>query len=146
MRRFRFTGLGLLVASQVVALLIAASVGFGARTNSTSLHIQVVNRTKDDAVEVVLDGRRVYAGRPMPHSLLEPNPVPENAGTYEMTGGSDHNLLVEVPAGRARGQLHWNSDSPKDQWLVIFWTPSSNPAKASGTITFSMQRGPAGAR
>ena len=145
MRRFRCTGLGLLAASQAMALLVA-SLGFGARTNTTSLHIQVVNRTKDDAVEVVLDGRRVYAGRPIPHSQVETNPIPENAGTYEMTDDSDHNLLVEVPVGRARGQLHWSSDSPKDQWLVIFWTPSSNPAKASGTITFSMQRGPAGAR
>ena len=146
MRRFRITGLSLLAASQVIVLMMVASSVFGARTNSTSLHIQAVNRTKDDAVEVVLDGRRVYAGRPIPHSQLEPNAVPENAGTYEMAGGSDHNLLVEVPAGRARGQLHWNSDSPKDQWLVIFWTPSSNPAKASGTITFSMQRGPASAK
>jgi len=145
-RRFRFAEPGLLLASQVIALLIAASVGFGARTNATSLHIQVVNRTRDDAVEVVLDGRRVYLGRPIPHSQLEVNPVPENAGTYEMEGGSDHNLLVEVPAGKARGQLHWNSDSPKDQWLVIYWTPSREPAKANGTITFSMQRGPAGAR
>ena len=125
--------------------LLAAMALLAAQAVGATLHIQVVNRTKEDVIEVSLDGRKIYGIKPKARPDRDSNAIPDTVGTYTVAKGSDHNLLVEVPAGRARAQLHWNAGSDK-QWIVIYWTPPRDSAKASGTITFSVQHGPAAAK
>jgi hypothetical protein len=123
--------------------MFAAYAVLSPQAQAGGLSIQLVNPDLAITVQVWLDRRLVFQGRPVASATGDRAAVPIHIGSFTLDDEAKHSLVVEAASEpRVRSSFEWRGSLSSTPWVVVRFYPGRSQDREPAGFTFSLQAGP----
>ena len=106
---------------------------------ASDMQVQLINEDPAARLQILLDQKVIYEGKPQVSSNLDQPPLPMDLNIGQLNGKGKHVITALNLENHTKAVFEWGAQQAKTGWLVIRYYPGRAIDREPPFFTFALQ-------